>query len=249
MFGRMNGPISWRRLAGLAVVLAAAVWPASAARTPWLARTWQSDAGLPDNMVVGIEQTPDGFLWVATPAGLVRFDGLQFQPFAPVTAAGVPASLIQALYVDRRGRLWVAKEQGALVCVDQGQTTVLTRDAGLPDGAVHLMLEDTAGAVWASYLEGGLVRMLEGASGTVWVSYLGGGLVRIQDGKVRAFTEADGLPAGRTRQLALGPDGQLWFATGKSLGVYREGRFRTLVEVTAQRIVAARGGGIWICTS
>jgi ligand-binding sensor domain-containing protein/signal transduction histidine kinase len=224
---RLKSPHPWRRLARLLLLLAAAASVARAA-LPWGIRSWQSDVGLPDNTVVGIEQTPDGFLWVATPGGLVRFDGLQFQPFLPVTTAGVPASLMEAILVDRRGRLWVAMEQGTLVCVDHGRTTVLTRDNGLPDAEVHQMLDDAAGGVW--------------------VSYLGGGLLRIEDGKVRAFTAEDGLPGGRTRQVALGKDGQLWFATGKSLGVYRDGRFRTLAEVTAQRIVGARGGGVWICT-
>ena len=227
MCGRINGQFPWRLLAGLLVLLAAAA-PAARAALPWGSRSWQSDVGLPDNTVVGIEQTPDGFLWVATPGGLVRFDGLQFEPFLPVLAAGVPASLIEVILVDRRGRLWVAMEQGTVVCVDQGRTTVLTRDHGLPDAEAHLMLDDAAGGVWVAYQDGGLVR--------------------IQDGKVRAFTGEDGLPGGGTRQLALGKDGQLWFATGKSLGVYQDGRFRTLAKVAAQLIVGARAGGVWICS-
>ena len=44
--------------------------PLVGAGEQWLTRNWQSDAGLPDNSVVGIEQTPDGFLWVATKTGL-----------------------------------------------------------------------------------------------------------------------------------------------------------------------------------
>ena len=85
-------------------------------------RAWQSDVGLPDNTVVGIDLAPDGFLWVATPAGLVRFDGLRFQPFSAATATGGAANLIQAMRVDRHGRLWIAKERGTVVCVDQGTT-------------------------------------------------------------------------------------------------------------------------------
>ncbi len=228
MFARSTLLRSWCRL-GCALLVLAAAAPVVRAAPRWGSRNWQSDVGLPDNTVVGIEQTPDGFLWVATPGGLVRFDGLQFESFLPVLAAGVPTSLMEAILVDRRGRLWVAMEQGTLVCVDQGRTTVLTRDNGLPDKEVHQLLGD--------------------ATGGVWVSYQGGGLVRIQDGKVRAFTAEDGLPGGgRTHQLALGKDGQLWFATGKSLGVYRDGRFRTLAEVTAQRIIGAKDGGVWICT-
>jgi len=82
-------------------------------------RTWQSDVGLPDNTVVGIEQKPDGFLWVATQTGLVRFDGLQFRQFAQAAVTGAPANLFQASHGFRPGalrgpdgNLWFAMESG-----------------------------------------------------------------------------------------------------------------------------------------
>ena len=49
----------------------------------WLVRRWQTDDGLPDNRVYAVVQAPDGFLWVATRGGLVRFDGLRFQELMP----------------------------------------------------------------------------------------------------------------------------------------------------------------------
>src|SRR6266404_9805345 len=65
----------------LAVFLTGLAWlpavpvPASSGSAIWLHRAWQSDEGLPDNSVVGVAQTPDGYLWVATAGGLMRFDG------------------------------------------------------------------------------------------------------------------------------------------------------------------------------
>lgn len=88
------------------LVFVSTVLPALAT-PPWIVRTWQSDAGLPDNTVVGVAQTPDGFLWVATKTGLVLFDGVQFQSF-PAAAAGAPIGAIEALATDRSGRLWLA---------------------------------------------------------------------------------------------------------------------------------------------
>ena len=78
MFDRLTTFPCCRRLVSLlgALVLAA---PGVTASPDGFARTWQSDAGLPDNTVVGIDQTPDGFLWVATKTGLVRFDGMRFR--------------------------------------------------------------------------------------------------------------------------------------------------------------------------
>jgi len=224
LHGRL--PVLW--LAGLLALLALlATGVLSAAATlPWVVRNWQSDEGLPDNSVVGIEQTPDGFLWVATKTGLVRFDGVRFQPF-PVTAAGTPAGGIKGLLADRRGRLWVAKDHGVVMCVDQGVTAMVVGPeiAGDGDGGERLMVLD--------------------AEDAVWVTYSGGVVLRIRDGQVRAFTAADGLPGGSSCQLARDGAGQLWFAQGDWVGVFREGRFLPLAQHSFQRISGARAGGIW----
>ena len=56
--------------------------PTPATNAAWFSRAWQSEEGLPGNTVVGVAQTPDGFLWVATESGLARFDGVRFQETA-----------------------------------------------------------------------------------------------------------------------------------------------------------------------
>ncbi|MEI7903045.1 MAG: two-component regulator propeller domain-containing protein, partial [bacterium] len=214
------------RCLGLAL-LAAAAWPAWAS-PPWLVRTWQSDEGLPDNTVVGIAQTPDGFLWVATKTGLSRFDGLQFQPF-PSTAAGAPAGAIEALAADKSGRLWLAKEQGVVLCVDQGRTTRVVGPRQFGEGQGYLsMVVDTAGVVW--------------------ITYGNDDVLRIQDGQVRFFTTADGLPENGNCHLALDGVGRLWFSRGGWVGVFRDGRFHPLEKLAALRIAGARSGGIWACS-
>jgi signal transduction histidine kinase/ligand-binding sensor domain-containing protein len=207
------------------LLLATGVSPA-AATPPWVVRNWQSDEGLPDNSVVGIEQTPDGFLWVATKTGLVRFDGVRFQPF-PVTVAEAPAGGIKALVADRRARLWVAKDYGVVLCVDQGVATMVVGP-------------EIAGGGDA----GGRFMMLD-AEDAVWVCYSGGVVLRIRDGQVRVFTAADGLPGGGSCQLARDGVGQVWFAQGDWVGVFREERFRPLAQQWFQHIIGARAGGIW----
>lgn len=216
-----------RWLASLLVVLAAAS-PVTSASPPWLARNWQSEDGLPDNTVMGIVQTPDGFLWVATRTGLVRFDGVQFQPF-PVKAAGAPPGGIKALVADRRGRLWVSKDDGVVVCVDQGVATMVVG----PE-------------ISGGYADSGLRTMAIDAEDAVWVCYSGGVVLRLRDGKLRMFTAADGLPGAGACQMAGDGTGQLWFnQEGGRVGVFRDGRFCTLVQPGFQLIIGASAGGIW----
>ncbi|MCX6875006.1 MAG: triple tyrosine motif-containing protein [Verrucomicrobia bacterium] len=219
-----NSHLPWRRLACLVTVLAVLA-PLVSARPSWFIRNWQSDEGLPDNTVMGITQSPDGFLWVATKTGLVRFDGVLFRPW-PVTPEGVQTGGCKDLLADRRGRIWVAKDHGVVVCVDQGHTTTVV-------GTEH-----AAGDL-------GKRIMVEDAEGAVWVAYDGGEVLRIQDGQVRAFVEADGLPAGALCQLALDGMGLLWFARGDRVGVYRDGKFRPPQELPARFITGCRAGGIW----
>jgi ligand-binding sensor domain-containing protein len=57
----------------------------------------ESDEGLPDNNVCGVAQTPDGYLWVATHGGLVRFDGERFQEFSAANSSNVVHSFLMVL--------------------------------------------------------------------------------------------------------------------------------------------------------
>ena len=199
----------------------------SAADAPhYVVRTWQSDEGLPDNSVMGVGQTPDGFLWVATQTGLSRFDGVQFREF-PVMSSGVPSDRITKLLADRRGRLWIAKEVGAVVCVEHGRATAV----GIPE-----LGESSLGLCWG---------MTEDAAGAVWLCYSGGAVVRIQDGQVRLFTGADGLPERGFCKFTVDGKGRLWFAKDGWVGVFREGRFCPLEQMPIWLIAGARSGGIW----
>src|SRR5580765_6862829 len=100
-----------RPLAGLLAVLTtsallAAVTSNAAAATVQLTfDTWTTENGLPQNSVNDILQTRDGYLWLATFGGLVRFDGVRFVIFDRSTP-GIESQRVRALYQDRSGVLW-----------------------------------------------------------------------------------------------------------------------------------------------
>src|SRR5947209_6293582 len=91
----------------------------SKAITQYVHQSWQTEAGLPENSVYTMAQTPDGYLWLGAEGGLVRFDGLHFTVLNSVNTPGLPADLVTALRVDHNGVLWIGTGNG-LVSLSKG---------------------------------------------------------------------------------------------------------------------------------
>src|SRR5262245_45763971 len=125
----------------------------------YTARVWQADDGLPENRVVGVVQSADGYLWVATQGGLVRFDGVRFQRVDLAGAPGTIAGTMRVLIQDRYGRIWLAKEEGGrLFCFEGAEMRTLKTEPGLPGNETQRsMAVDGAGGLWVSYTSGKLI--------------------------------------------------------------------------------------------
>src|SRR5215212_8750460 len=76
---------------------------------------WNTENGLPSNAVRDIRQTADGFIWIASYEGLVRFDGVAFRSFGEGDIPGVHRASFRRLAVDRGGALWAAGETDGVV--------------------------------------------------------------------------------------------------------------------------------------
>jgi signal transduction histidine kinase/ligand-binding sensor domain-containing protein len=76
---------------------------------------WGHRDGLPSTAIYAVVQTPDGFLWLGTSDGLVRFDGLRFVQIPLSGTADTAFGRVQALKVDRTGAMWIGTENGSLV--------------------------------------------------------------------------------------------------------------------------------------
>ncbi len=72
---------------------------------------WQVEQGLPDSTVTAIAQTADGYLWLGTFNGLVRFDGVRFKVFDARTP-GLEGEEILRLCGDGTGGMWIDEEVG-----------------------------------------------------------------------------------------------------------------------------------------
>ena len=113
--------------------------------------------GLPQNTVQALAQTKDGFLWLGTEAGLVRFDGVEFQTYDRNSVPALPGSDIRRLLVARDGALWIGTGAGLARWKDGASRTFTTQD-GLPDNGIRT-IEETQDGNLLVWTEQGSARM------------------------------------------------------------------------------------------
>jgi signal transduction histidine kinase/ligand-binding sensor domain-containing protein len=112
--------------------------------------------GLPQNTVQALAQTKDGFLWLGTEAGLVRFDGVEFQTYDRNSNPALPGSDIRCLLATKDGALWVGTNAGLARWKD-GAVTAYTTQNGLPGNGILTLGEEENGKLWL-WTEKGPVR-------------------------------------------------------------------------------------------
>jgi ligand-binding sensor domain-containing protein/signal transduction histidine kinase len=236
--------------------------------------TWQTADGLPENSALAIARTPDGYLWIGTEEGLVRFDGVRFTVFDHSNEPAIPSNSIYVLHVDRSGKLLIGTRDGMAV-LEKGQFKPYAVAAGLDHVGILTILDDKAGRLWAGTRKGlvefdgirthvfgssdGLrnsrIRaLLEDRGGAVWVTTASGELYRF-DGKgfqsVQLGPDARGDPVSA---MYADIDGTLWFGT-ESGGLYRRTGDRNEVVAPSGRlgswvhaITRDRDRNLWIAT-
>lgn len=197
-------------------------------------RTWHSDEGLPDNLVQAIAQTPDGYLWVGTRAGLAQFDGDQFLTYNSRNTSQLGNSSITALCSDHNGTLWIGTDGGGLVSYRDGIFTPLSSTNGLAGDEVRVIYESKDHSLWVGTTKG---------------------MSQYKDGHFRNYTHADGLLSDAVNYICEDRDGNLWIATGKGLNRLRQGGamdqfnmpiFNGLPNDSVRGICQDKGTRVWI---
>src|SRR5260370_14905308 len=122
---------------------------------------WRAEDGLPQNTVQAIVQTRDGYLWIGTEEGLVRFDGVRFAIFDMKNTGAIRSNFITSLREDEFGNLWIGT-RGGLTKMKDGQFTTYPKANGLPSDIIRSIYEARDGSLWIGTSGGGLARLLNG---------------------------------------------------------------------------------------
>src|SRR4029453_4719478 len=95
--------------------------------------------------IFSVAQTPDGYLWLGTEFGLLRFDGVRNAAWQPPAGQRLPSNDVRNLRVGRDGGLWIGTT-GGLASWKDGQ---LTHYPELDGKHIETLLEDRGGTMWA----------------------------------------------------------------------------------------------------
>lgn len=137
------------------------VWDSIAAPN-YQVNVWQTDEGLPQSTVTSIAQTRDGYLWLGTQNGLVRFDGVHSQVFNENNTPAIKNNRMVQLFVDRQGALWVSGEQGELLCLRHGRFSYHKMPGHGPFNYAREMCADADGNLWIVTCDWQLLRFGNG---------------------------------------------------------------------------------------
>lgn len=208
-----------------------------------LIRIWQTEDGLPQNTVLAITQTRDGFLWVGTLAGLARFDGLHFQTFDGANTPSLRDERIASLYEDSHGTLWIGHESGDVTCYRDGHFEAFSKGAH-PGESVYAITEDEGGTVWLFRQNGVLERagqpgpektssadngskvlsLARNGSGRVWRS-VEGQAAELQAGTLHPLDFGPAGYSGYVRGVAAANDGGWWVVRDQRIRKWRDGHW------------------------
>lgn len=192
-------------------------------------QTWTEKDGLPQMTAQSMCQTRDGYIWIGTYQGLVRYDGARFVIFDKDNTPQINDNSITALANDSEGALWIGTRNG-ITLLKSGVFTLFTTKNGLPDNDTRAFLQDRDGVTFWIGTKSGLSAYRQGKistlpapkdisalaqdlQGTLWIGTRSAGLFCLNNGLTSTLTTDNGLSNNSINTLLAGTKGALWIGT------------------------------------
>src|SRR6266446_168431 len=236
---------------------------------------WSAANGLPGGAVHAIAQSPDGYLWIGTDKGLVRFDGFTFLPVPPKSLLPQNDPIL-GLITDAEGDLWVRMQTAGILRYNRGKFENLASGPNATVTQVTAIARENAAGMLLSDLISGTLRLRRGkldlvapakslpgssvtmsiaetAGGKIWLGTLGAGLFYLENGRATRVTQ--GLTEKKINCLLPVGDQELWVGTDHGLfrwsgtGFRRAGLGPSLRDQPVLTILRDRDSNIWMGTT
>jgi ligand-binding sensor domain-containing protein/signal transduction histidine kinase len=244
----------------------------------YVRQRWGIEHGFPRGPVYSIAQTRDGYLWIGTEKGLIRFDGLTFHQMESAQV-GLALNHVLGLVADPDGSLWVRLRRSSptLLQYRDGRFRDGMEAYGLSEAAVSAMGRSTDGAplLWvlrgepsgivlrgnkfetlaapAGYSRSAVLAVAQTPNHDLWVGTRDAGLFRVRGGQTQAITE--GLPDLKVNALVPFGNNELWVGTDSGVARWdgkkltKAGLPPSLDGIQALALTVDRDSNLWVGTN
>jgi len=228
-------------LAGVCFAVSASAVDSTRTVSQYLHDSWGTERGLPGGSITAIAQTSDGYLWIGTDKGLVRFDGLNFHQFERAHPNPILIGPVRTLLVDASDNLWILLQNTQVFRYQNGNFELIRGEA-----------------------ENGTTAMARGTSGAVLLSSLAEGTVTYSDNRFRSLTDQRATPFSWFDRLAAPTsvvismvqtdDGKIWLGTERrGLFYLQEGRVSSAlngpVDTKINCLLPLQNSELWVGTA
>jgi len=236
----------------------------------YIIEVWSSKEGLPSNNLRHVAKDKDGFLWISTFNGLVRFDGNKFKTYDTENIPSMSTSVFYSVLPYDDGKMYLATQSSGLIHFENGEFSKIPDASSLPN-SIQTTFFDSNNRLWIGtrnagvyYLENDKITRLSIPSfddqsimgfandneGNLWIASEGEGIAKISDTDTVITTEVDGLVSNIVNVI-FHHEGQIYAGTEKGLSIYKNGEWLTdnrFDKKIINAIVEDRDRNLWFAT-
>jgi ligand-binding sensor domain-containing protein/signal transduction histidine kinase len=246
---------------------------ANKAVSQYILDRWDAEQGFPGGAVNAFAQTPDGYLWIGTDKGLVRFDGVSFLLIEHSGTSRIPFGAVFGLAVDVHGDLWIRLNRARLVRYRDGIFQDVALDPKNGETDISAMYVGRDGHLLVAGWRSGILRenngfvalgsradlprliisMVQTADGKIWIGSREQGLYSFDGGRSSDFTRE--LPDKKINSLLTTDGRDLWIGTDHGLArwtgndIAHSGVVETLGDSQVLAMIRDRDSNVWVATS
>ncbi len=115
---------------------------------------WTSDDGLPDNAIINLLQSHDGYIWFVSYGGITRFNGVEFYTYNAYNHPEITNNSFTSIFEDKEGTIWAATSGNGAVAVNKNRVKAFTIEEGLASNFVESFTQTKDGVLWVATSEG-----------------------------------------------------------------------------------------------
>lgn len=235
--------------------------------------SWTKENGLPSNSLLNILQTSNGYIWISSYEGLIRFNGDEFTVFNKSNTPEIINNGIGALAEDSAGVLWMTTQSGGLLSLKDKTFYQHTFNGAIKELHRLIFIDDQM-RIWSCTSDGRLffakndsivfiedpilpqnaifTTIIQDRNKALWIGTEGKGLFKILNDKIENYTTSDGLNSNWVNSLSFDKDSVLWVGTDMGVALFQDDKFKVvdyLRGFTINKIITSKPDYVWFSSN